>query len=163
MIGLFVLALLAGWLIVTGLITVAIVRAIRFPGSSLLGLLVFPVVAALPFVDEAIGRWQFQRLCATEAKVRVAPNAKSVVAAKRGNSYITELVGYVFPISEQAVSYVDLATGKEFYSFKAFHTPGGFVMRSGLNMGSSKSCWPEKWTSRANGLDIDALLNRGEK
>jgi hypothetical protein len=163
MIGLIVLGLLVAWLIATGMITAAIVRGIRIPGSSLLGVLIFPVVAALPFADEIIGRWQFHRLCEAEAKVWVAPDAKSVVAAREGNSYSSELVGYAMPVREQAVAYIDIATGKPFYSFKAFHTPGGLVMQSGLNMGSSSSCWPEKWMSRENGLDMDELVRRGKK
>ncbi|MET4578671.1 hypothetical protein [Ottowia thiooxydans] len=162
MIGLIVIGLLITWLVITGMITAGIVREIRIPGASLLGVLIFPVVAALPFSDEIIGRWQFQRLCKAEAKVWVAPDARNVVAARRGDSYTSELVGYVIPVREQGVAYIDADTGKPFYSYKTFHTPGGVVMQLGLNMGSSSSCRPDKWTSRENGFDIDELMRRGK-
>jgi len=159
MIGLITLFAFGLWLWVAGLLARALTRLL---GLRLLGILLYPFIAAIPFADEAIGRWQFHQLCESEAKVWVASNIKNITAAREGISALSDRSGFIFPIREQAASYVDAETGKPFYSFKAFHTPGGFVMRSGLNLGNSTSCWPEHWTSRENGFDIDEMLKRGK-
>src|SRR6266478_4698688 len=155
MIGLLVLGAAVVWLIAAGFITRFVVRLSWFKRAPVLSeIVIYPFIVAAPFLDEVIGRWQFRQLCNAEAKVYVAPNAKDVVAARPGRNGTSARSGFLFPVTEQAVSYFDARTGETFYSFKAFHTPGGFVMRSGLNLGHSTSCWPEKWTSRENGFDL---------
>lgn len=155
-IGLIVLAIFFGWLVLAAFVARAIGRLT--PAPALVGIAVFPAVVVLPFVDELVGRWQFSRLCNAEAKVYVAPNAKEVFAARRDFDRMTGRGGLVIPVTEQAFSYVDTQTGATFYSVKAFHTPGGFVMRAGLNMGGSTSCWPSRWSSAENGFNIDEKL-----
>ena len=163
MIGLIVLAIAAAWLFVAAKIARTIALTVKQPIISFaLGVAVFLVAALAPFFDEIIGRREFQHLCASEAKVWVSPNASKVVAAKDVGSFSSR-EGFFFPIQEQSVKYTDAETGEVFYSFKAFHTPGGLLMRAGLGLGNSTSCWPEKWTSKDVGLDIDELLKRGKK
>jgi hypothetical protein len=163
MAGLLVLALAGAWL---WLAVVVGKRASSLTGSTVLAPIVFVIVtggiAILPFVDQLVGQWQFERLCQSEGKVWVSPSATRVIAARDVSSF-SEREGFVFPVSEQWVKYADVATGEVFYSVKAFHTPGGFVMRAGLNMGSSKACWPPKRTSKEHGLDLDAMINRGRQ
>jgi hypothetical protein len=124
--------------------------------------LLYPLVLAIPFADEAIGRWQFNRLCEREAKVWIAPTANQVQAAQRIGPHFVDRDGFLIPVREQPIVYVDAHTGQPFYTVKAFHTPGGAIMRAGLNMGSSSACWPPNWSSRENGIDIDKLLKQGE-
>ena len=163
MAGLIVLGLAVGWLFVSGTIASRISRAVA-PAKvvGLVAILLYPLILAVPFADEAIGRWQFNRLCTSEAKVWVAPSATDVKAARRTGPDFVDREGFVIPVTEQPIIYVDVDTGKPFYTAKAFHTPGGVIMRAGLNMGSSSACWPPKWTSRENGIDIDKLLKQGE-
>src|SRR5262249_6166808 len=116
---------------------------------------------ALPFVDEIIGSWQFHRLCASEAVVWVGLNATKVAEAK-DVSASKELSGFLIPIREQVAEYADASTGEPFLRVTAFHTPGGFIMRAGLNMGSSRSCWPERWSEPYRTLRLDELLKRGK-
>ena len=92
----------------------------------------------------------------------IAPNAGEVFAAKRGvASGSSDVAGSAIPISEQFIEYVDFSTNKPFYSLKAFHTPGGRIMRAGLNMGVSSSCWPTQYW-KVSGIDIYTLLKRGD-
>ena len=163
MIGLIVLAVAAAWLVVAVRLARYMASKCQSPAlSSIVGVLAFLVFALLPFTDEILGRWQFQRLCASEAVVWVSPNAGKVSAAEDVGTF-SEREGFIFPVRQQWVKYADLANGEVFYSVKAFHTPGGFLMRAGLGLGNSTSCWPERWASKDVGLNIDELLKRGKR
>ena len=163
MTGLVVLALAAAWLFVSARVARYVARTIRRPYVSFIsGVFTFFALAILPFVDEIVGRWQFQRLCAQEAAVWASPDAARVIAAKQRIGF-SDRKGLIFPVREQTSAYIDSATGKVFYSVTSFHTPGGFLMRGGLGMGNSKSCWPETRSEKEFGLDIDAMLRRGER
>ncbi len=163
MIGLIVLAVAAAWLVVAARLARYVASKFQLPGlSAFVGVVAFLAFAVLPFADEILGRWQFQRLCASEAVVWVSPNAGAVVAAEDVGTF-SERKEFIFPVRQQWAKYADLASGEVFYSVKAFHTPGGFLMRAGLGLGNSTSCWPERWTSKDVGLNIDELLKRGKR
>jgi hypothetical protein len=162
MAGLIVIGITALWLFFAAKIARRISNWCpmrRVSGS--LGLIVFLFVAALPFADELVGRWQFQNLCKSHAVIWVHPDASKVTAA-RDNPRSTDLAGFAIPIQEQAVEYIDSSSGDPFFRYKAFHTPGGFIMRAGLNMGNSTSCWPERLSEPYRTLKIDELLKRGK-
>lgn len=162
MAGLIVIGIAAVWLFISAEIAR---RASSWcpvrQASGIVGVVAFVCAVALPFADEIIGRWQFQRVCSSEAVVWVHPNAAKVVAA-RDMSASKDLAGFVIPVREQVSEYVDSITGEPFLRVKAFHTPGGFIMRAGLNMGSSTSCWPERWSEPYRTLQLDELLKRGK-
>lgn len=163
MIGLTALAVLGFWVFIVLKISKILTKFIKAEKIKKFAVpLVFMLVFCAPVSDEIVGRLQFYRLCATEAKVWVAPNASEIVAARRKDTAMIQRSGFVFPIREQSGIYLDVETGKPFYTFKAFHTPGGFLMRNGLGLGNSSSCWPEKWSSQANNIDIDAMIKRGK-
>ena len=162
MAGLLVLGIAAIWLVFAARIARLVATAFRTPWvSGIAGVTAFAVAAILPFADEIVGRWQFQRLCASEATVWVHPNAANVEAALATPSS-RDLDSFVFPIQEQVSEYVESATREPFLRVRAFHTPGGFVMRSGLNMGSTTSCWPDRWSEPYKTLKLDELLKRGK-
>ena len=161
MIGLTVLFIAGFWFwlaikIGGSLLTKSENRISRKIASALL----FSLILVAPFADEIVGRIQFENLCNTEAKAWVAPNAKEITSARRGIEKMEPREGLIFPVTEQEFTYVDSKTGATFYSVKAFHTPGGWIMRHGLNLGNSSSCWPERWSSRDFGLDIDSMLKK---
>ena len=163
MIALIVLLFAAVWLFVAGAVVRVMARFILSGNSATaLALVLYPIVLVLPFIDEVIGRRQFQELCEREAKVWIAADAKDVVAARRGEDGFPDRNGFWIPIQEQPINYVNSSTGKSFYTAKAFHTPGGWIMRAGLNLGSSKSCWPPAWSPHEHGIDIDKLLEQGK-
>ena len=163
MIGLIVLALAATWLYVSA--RSARYVALRCKPASLsvfVGGAIFVALALLPFLDEIIGRWQFQRLCVSEAIAWVSPTASKVARARSDQSFLPR-EGYVFPIQEQAVAYKDSASGDIFYTVKGFHTPGGLLMRAGLGLGTSTSCWPKTADDTNANLKLNELLKRGKE
>lgn len=163
MAGLIALALAVGWLFLTSVVARTIAEAVAPERIvRLIAILLYPIILAIPFADEIVGRWQFSSLCEREAKVWVAPTASQVKAAQRVGPDFLNRDGFLIPIQEQPIVYVNVDTGQPFYTVKAFHTPGGMIMRAGLNMGSTRACWPPKWSSRENGIDIDKLLKQGE-
>lgn len=159
MIGLTILILGGAWLLVSATFARFIASRCKQPR---LAFLIFPAFAVLPFLDEIVGRLQFAHLCKTEALVWLDPNAAAVVAVKDVGSY-SDRSGLIFPVQQQSIRYADLASGKVVYSATAFHTPGGLVMRAGLGFGHSTWCWPERWTGKERGVDIYAMVKRGEQ
>lgn len=163
MIGLIVLLLGGAWLFISVMFARFLASKCRRPHvATLVAVLGFAAFAVLPFVDEIVGRRQFAHLCKKEAVVWIGPNAATVVAAKNVGSF-SERDGLVFPVRQQSIRYADLSNGEVFYSVTAFHTPGGALMRAGLGLGHSTSCWPERWRGREQGIDIDAMIKRGEQ
>jgi hypothetical protein len=163
MIGLIVLFLGGAWLLASMKIASFIASRCKRPlVTALVAVLSFASFAVLPFLDEIVGRWQFAHLCKTEAVVWVGPNADTVVAAKNVGSF-SERTGLLFPIQQQSVRYADLSNGQVFYSVNAFHTPGGVLMRAGLGLGHSTSCWPERWAGSERGIDTNAMMKRGKQ
>lgn len=162
MIGLIVLAFAAVWIAISAKGAATASYAFRSSRWSwLIGLTTFVFLAVLPFLDEIVGRWQFHRLCESEALVWVHPEANKVEVALRRPA-LKERDGLAFPVREQVSEYVDAATGNPFFRVTAFHTGGGFVMRSGLNMGNSTSCWPDRWVETSQALKIDLLVGRSK-
>lgn len=159
MIGLTVLFIAGFWLwLAIKIGGLLLTKSENSISRKIAGILLFSLILVAPFADEIVGRIQFEKLCNTEAEAWVAPNAKEITSARRGIDKIEPREGLIFPVREQEFTYVDSKTGATFYSVKAFHTPGGWIMRHGLNLGNSSSCWPERWSSRDFGLDIDSML-----
>jgi len=163
MTGLVVLLLGLLWLFACWKIARFVAVKVRQPvASSIVGVVAFGLLVPLPFVDEIVGRLQFQRLCEAEALIWVSPEAEKVLAAKSSIMF-SERKSLLFPVSEQSVSYSDASTGQAFYRTKSFHTPGGVVMRAGLNMGSSTTCWPPNQNETNARLHLNELLKRGKQ
>ncbi len=161
MIGLTVLLIAGFWFWLARKISNSLLtKSENKTSHKIVSILLYSLVLVTPFADEIVGRIQFEHLCNTEAKAWVAPNAKEITSARRGIRKMEPRDGLIFPVTEQEFTYVDSKTGATFYSVKAFHTPGGWIMRHGLNLGNSSSCWPERWMSRDLGLDIDAMLSK---
>jgi len=161
MIGLTVLFIAGFWIWLAIKISGSLLtKSENRTSRKIASILLFSLILVTPFADEIVGRIQFENLCNTEAKAWVAPNAKEIISARRGIERMEPREGLIFPVTEQEFTYIDSKTGATFYSVKAFHTPGGWIMRHGLNLGNSSSCWPERWSSRDFGLDIDSMLNK---
>ena len=131
--------------------------------KAALSFVLFPVVLAAPIADDLIGRWQFYRLCDTEAVITVGADADKVKRARESNSPITTIEGYAVPISVQRVELVDLDTMQPFLTVQAFHTKGGILQRHFYGLGSTKSCWPKDVTPIMNRLHTDALIKQGNQ
>lgn len=163
MIGLTVLFIAGAWLFVSMKFASFVASRCKRPrATALVAVLSFGVFAVLPFVDEIVGRLQFARLCKTEAVVWVGPNADAVVAAVDVGNF-SERTGLFFPVQQQSIRYADLTNRRVFYTVTAFHTPGGALMRAGLGLGNSTSCWPERWTGQERGIDLNGMMERGRQ
>lgn len=163
MIGLLFLGALVLWALISVRLGSAIQGWLRIKWHPVgVGFLFALIVFVAPWADEIIGRWQFAQLCKTEAVVWVGPKAEAVVAAKDVGSF-SERTGLLFPVRQQSVRLADLSNGQVFYTVTAFHTPGGVLMRAGLGLGNSTSCWPERWTGSERGIDTNAMMKRGEQ
>ena len=124
MIGLIVLALAACWLFASANIARLLARKVERPVISLaVRAAVFVSTALLPFADEIAGRWQFQRLCKSEATVWTSASASAseskVTAAKGAYSSATR-EGLIFPVQQQSAKYTDAVTGEVFYTVTSF-------------------------------------------
>lgn len=162
MAGLILLFIVVVWLVIAGAVSGRAVAKFRTPVKVFVGPVIFLCILGLPFIDEIIGRLQFSRLCAKDAVVWVSPGAINVEAAIDVSTFRIR-DGYAIPVREQISQYADAGTKEPFLRVSSFHTPGGFIMRAGLNMGSSSSCWPERWTESYRVLDLDNLLKRGKE
>ena len=163
MIGLIVLLLGGAWLLIALKTARFLASTVKRPlVATLVAVLSFAAFAVLPFADEIVGRRQFANLCKKEAVVWIGPNSATVFAAKNVGGF-SERGGLVFPVQQQSVRYANLSNGEVFYSVTAFHTPGGVLMRAGLGLGHSSSCWPERWSGKEHGIDINGMVKRGEQ
>jgi hypothetical protein len=130
--------------------------------TTVASVLMFPLVLTAPVADDLIGRWQFYRLCDKEAVVTLSPDWEKVKAARDNDEPTTSLEGYAIPIRVQRVEFVDANTRQPFLTYKGFHTKGGFLMRHGLGLGGTTSCWPKDKTQLLNKVNIDQLLKQGK-
>ena len=126
--------------------------------TTVVSVLVFPFVFLAPVADELIGRWQFHQLCEREAVVWLSPDWKMVKRAVHREIPTMELEGYFIPIRLQREEYFDADTGKTFVSKRAFHTKGGFLMRHGLGLDGTTSCWPPKHEPTYREINLQKLL-----
>ncbi|MCV2367428.1 hypothetical protein [Roseateles oligotrophus] len=163
MIGILFLIVIAIWLVAAVLLSKRIPRWMGIKKhATVASLLLFPLLLTAPIADELIGSWQFNRLCEREAVVTLRPDWERVKRAQDNDDAITQIDGYVIPISVQRVEFIDADTKQPFLTYKGFHTEGGFLMRHGLGLDGETSCWPKDKTQILNNLNIDQLLKQGK-
>ena len=163
MIGILFLVGIVVWLAVAVMLSLRIPRWVGMTRHTVVvSILLFPIVLTAPFADSLIGQWQFNRLCEREAVVTLSPDWEKVKRARDNGKPIRDLNGYVIPIQVQAVELVDLDSENSILNVKAFHTKGGFLMRHGLGLGLTDSCWPPNWVQVMNQIDSDKLIKQGK-
>jgi hypothetical protein len=161
MIGLMFLVIIGFWIMTSIFIGRRLPRWLKL--KPVWSWLFIPLVFFAPVMDEAIGRWQFARLCDREAVVWLSPNWQSVQAARSSRYPIIDAGLTFIPIRIQRVEHVDAATGLPFMSYIGFHTSGGLLLgRLGLGLGQSTSCWPKNDSEVLKMIDIDNLLEKGK-
>jgi hypothetical protein len=150
-------------------VTVAVMVSKRIPRwigmtkhTTVVSLLVFPLVLAAPIADDLIGRWQFYRLCDREAVVTLSPDWEKVKRAKYESTSQKSLDGYFIPINSGGGKYIDLETGKVFMTFQMFFARGGFLTRP-LNLSSQDTtCYPRDIVAINKQINTSELLKQGE-
>lgn len=133
MIGLYFLFLVALWIGFVLLVSMFIAK--RLPTSKwrpLFGVCLFTTLLPLLFIDELIGKWQFERLCQENSTIYIAPDAKgkTVYLAEPHREYIK---GTWVRIWKQNWRYVDATTGETIVSYNTLGAVGGWFVRTFYN------------------------------
>ena len=130
MIGLLFLATIAAWLWASFWLSIKVGRLIAKPLlSGTATILTFVALLCLPFVDEVIGKHQFETLC----KVNGIESAD--VSKARGKKVKVEyggrelLEGTILPIQESNVLFKDADSGEVLIRHKNYYARGGWLMR----------------------------------
>lgn len=141
MIGLLFLATIALWLwacVVLARFLSGLVPRLSWRNPVKWGL--FILLLALPFIDEVIGKYQFEALC----KANGIESAD--VSKARGKKVTVEygerslLGGTIMPIKESNVLFKDAVSGEVLIQHKNYYAVGGWLMRyTWLSMGSSQT------------------------
>ncbi len=174
MIGLGFLLFFVLWIIGCAVVSwlVSLLLSKLLPAAKwrpLAGIALFFVLTSSLFIDEVIGNWQFQRLCAKQT-VYIAPDAKgrSVYLADVPDEPIKDfwLHGWI-----QKWRYVDAETGETIVSYNLLHWNGGWFMRAIKWNGGSEPffykgiCGPENYPVGVKGFKSLGInqMNRSEQ
>jgi len=136
MIGIISFFVLIVWICLAGWLTAVINKRItkRLPPGSelrpLIGIALFPLVLMLPVIDEAIGMWQFKRLCQENATVYIAPDAKGRTVYSAGMQDVAVPYTWILPIRMQRWRYVDATTGEIIVSYNQLYASPGWIFRT---------------------------------
>lgn len=86
-------------------------------------------LVALPFLDEIVGRHQFNALCAQSATLQIhVPEAKGRVARYIGGPVNERVEGTAIPIHHTRLRYVDSSSNEVLVSFNRYVAKGGFLI-----------------------------------
>jgi hypothetical protein len=127
------------------------------------------VLLTLPFIDEIIGKFQFEALC------RANGIESADVSRARGKKVKLEigerrlLEGTVMPIKVEDWTYRDPDTGEILIQHKDYFALGGWLMRfTPLSMGSPQSMFPGNgcgfvvWQNLLDAAQISVIAKQGE-
>lgn len=99
--------------------------------------IIFLILLASPFVDEVIGKYQFESLCKANG-IESADVSKAVgkkVKVEYGE--LIDLKGKIMPMKVQNIQFFDTENGERLINYKNYQADGGWLMRyTPLNMGS---------------------------
>lgn len=128
MIGLYFFFLIALWIGLVFLVSVVITK--RLPASKwrpLVGIVLFTLLLPMVFIDELIGKWQFERLCQENSTIYIAPDAKGRTVY-RADMPDEAVKGTWVHIWMQPWQFVDVMTGEILVSYKFVKAGGGWFM-----------------------------------
>lgn len=140
MIGLLFLAALAAWLWASGWIAHKIGNHVgNIKIRAVTKVLIFVALLSLPFVDEVIGKYQFEALCKANGIEGVDVSKARGKSVKVEYGERTLLAGTIMPIKVDDALFRDATSGEILIQHKNYHALGGWLMRyTWLSMGSSQ-------------------------
>ena len=98
---------------------------------------IFLALLAAPFVDEVIGKYQFEALCKANGIERADVSKGQGRRVKLQVGVRSLLDGTVMPISVEDWTYTDINTGGVLFRHKDYYATGGWLMRyTPISMGS---------------------------
>lgn len=127
-----------------------------------LSLVLFPVIFVTPVIDEVIGMHQFEQLCNDRAVVHVSLDAARVRRAKVVSGPVLEVPNHWIKIQAQEMVYLDVDTGKPFYTYESLITKGGRIARI-ARLGGLHSCSAKNIPETSKQLNIEELLKEGAR
>lgn len=141
MIGLTILALLSFYIFMAFKLAKFTIRLLGFDQSIVLTWIFVLVLLVLPFVDEIVGRVQFDKACKKVEGYSVTEAIRSAQMAKYGDwPHPTEQLAGWIPIIKSTSLVLSVPDGVVLMKHDSLSTPGGWVMRAGLNLGNFSSC-----------------------
>lgn len=139
MIGLLLIATFVIWL--TGCIWLAdrlgnLAAKPQWRAATKLG--IFAALVSIPFVDELIGKRQFQALCRTHGIESADVSKARGKTVKVSYGERRPIPGTILPIDDNMVSIRDSDTGEVLVQYRNYYAAGGWVMRyTWLSMGAT--------------------------
>lgn len=169
MIALIGLILIGGWIWLALRVSKPIKEWIgKYKYGNVLRKTVLPVVLILPLADEIIGNTFMEIVLCRDASQLVILTPIDFVNKAKAVHLPDETIWFGIPIEKLQVNYIDLDTNQTFAYSKNYITYGGWLMRSGLNLGNFGSCgrWATK-TQYYSGksaveMKVEQLLIAGE-
>ena len=141
MIGLTALILLVLYILLIGKLTRLIARLVGFDKSPVKAGVLLIVLLLLPFVDEIVGRAQFNYECKKVQGYKVSDTIKDAKTLRYDYAPPpAEHLRTFIPIRKGISRVIDVANGGVVLQYQNLDTPGGWVMRAGLSLGGSFSC-----------------------
>ncbi|MFN3914833.1 MAG: hypothetical protein ACK4K3_07940 [Aquabacterium sp.] len=141
MIGLAVFLVLVVYVFLAIKLFGFIKRIMGFNASALVAVFFTLVLLVLPFADEIVGRIQFDRACKKVEGYSVTSAIHSAQTAKYEDlpPPTTRIPGWI-PIEKVTSMIVSVPDGQVLMQYDSLSTPGGWVMRGGVNLGNFSSC-----------------------
>jgi hypothetical protein len=137
MIGLYFFFLIALWIGLVFLVSVVITK--RLPASKwrpLVGIVLFTLLLPMVFIDELIGKWQFERLCQENSTIYIAPDAKGRTVYLASGTPEESVKGtWGVPIWIRQWRHVDTTTGETIVSYNSLRARGGWFMHCFFSAG----------------------------
>ena len=141
MIGLTAVAILVAYILSVRKLARFIARLAGFDESAVKVWVLFVALLLLPFVDEIVGRAQFNYECKKVQGYKVSDTIKDAKTLRYDYAPPpAEHLRTFIPIRKGISRVIDVANGGVVLQYQNLDTPGGWVMRAGLSLGGSFSC-----------------------
>jgi hypothetical protein len=141
MIGLSILALLIFYLLLIGKLARFIANIVGIEKSPMKVGILLVALLLLPFIDEIVGRTQFKYECKKVQGYKVFDFINSAKALRYDDDPpAIEQPHALIPMQKGISRVIDAASGAVVLQYENLYTPGGWIMRAGLNLGNLSSC-----------------------
>lgn len=140
MIGLTIVVLILLYGVLAWKIASLLGRQASAGSSRPVTLIAFVLLLLLPFVDEIVGRLQFQHECKKIQGYSITEAIKTSRMARYAEGAPDMMLPAFMPITRRSANVVDAQSGAVLMSYQTISTPGGWLMRAGLNMGDVSFC-----------------------
>lgn len=157
MIGLMVFGIFLLWIWLAIYLSLKIPKWFNWKWKNLISGLLIPLIAFAPFIDELIGKYQYQRLCEKYSIGQAATPNQSYTTLTPILQVTIELTNVIKPTHVSVQQYIERDGKKPIRSDRAVWQSDGWFLRwlglAGQSHCSSTSIWkisPQENTARIN-------------